>query len=318
MTILNSWRHGCELEAGTLALLLRHHRPRGLHVARYAEPQAVSGLVVEGLRRLILTDVNVEKRCEWPYQLIVRNRNSLRELHLGAMAYGAYHYAVSCRSARQGLTFTRKKGKEAVFGSQGQMVRLPSLESLGLCGLDVGTVVAGALGLEIDFAGLTALRLESCSGLNGVLADIVGRDTQRATPLRLTSFVLRHERANEAFTQHLTAFLTSFAGLRHLVLLVEGHPRAMCKAPILETHGKTLQTLVWDERKGPRLDTRSDTALVPNDNSLHGISQHCPNLTALGLSIKWGRFPRSTTIHPLVSIYASEYPCASHVEADRQ
>lgn len=168
--------------------------------------------------------------------------------------------------------------------------------------MDVRTVVAGALGLEIDFTSLTALRLESCSGLDEVMADFVGKDPQRATPFRLTSLFVRHELGSEAFAQHLTAFLTSFAGLPHLSLLLEGHGRAVRKAPILEMHGKTLHTLVWDERERSRKDTKTDTALVPNDNSLGIVPQYCPNLTALSLSITWGRFPRSASIHLLVRI----------------
>lgn len=131
--VLNSRRHGCELGAGTLALLLEHQRARlrGLRVARYLEPQDVSSLLLGGLQQLVLTDLNVEQECEWPFRLIVRNRDSLRDLYLGVVGYCAHHYAMSDRPSQPGPQSPTAKAIAVIFGSELQMVRMSSLETLG-------------------------------------------------------------------------------------------------------------------------------------------------------------------------------------------
>ena len=75
----------------------------------------------------------------------------------------------------------------------------------------------------------------------------------------------------------------------------------MSKAPVLEKHGKSLQTLVWDDRRRPRKDTNEDTSLFLRGNNLNLIAQKCPNLRALGLSMRWG-IPQSATAQPVVRI----------------
>ena len=251
---------------------------------------------MQGLQHLAINDLNIKQRCEWPGRLIAQNRNSLRHLYLGVISTVTRHYAHHHGSSQYRLPASlAEMAKDTLPANEQQMMRTLSLETLGLYGLNFKNVVGGALGLQIDFDSMTTLRLESCSGLHEAFAVLMGNDdSQNATlsGLKLKSFFVRHEDGGQAFAQQLTAFLTSFTGLQHMGLLLEGQRRAMSKAPILEMHGKTLQTLVWDERKRSREATSQNTSsFFLKDNDLRIISLKCPNLTALGLSIRWGVVP---------------------------
>ncbi len=323
----DSWRHTCALETSTLALLLKHQGAKlhSLIVTRYSEPQNVSNLLVEGLQHLAITDLNIEQRCEWPSKLIAQNRNTLRYLHLGVISKVARDYADNLvpRVTPRGLPATfaemAKEALPAPPASEREMVPFLSLETLGLYGLNFENAVRGALGLEIEFHCMTSLRLESCSGLSEAFAVLLGNDASQngtLSGLELTTFFVRHEDKSQAFAQHLEAFLTSFTGLKHLGLLLEGQSQAMSKAPILEMHGKTLQTLVWDERIGPRNDARRDTTLaLGGEHNLNLVSLKCPNLTALGLPIRWGTSQASTNC--LMVSTAIPHP-DEQIEADFQ
>ena len=319
----DSWRHTCALENSTLALLIKHHgaRLRSLIVTRFSEPQNVPNLLVEGLHHLAITDLNIEQRCEWSSKLIAQNRNTLRHLHLGVISRIARGYAdilIPGVSQHELPATFAEMAKEALPASEREMVPILSLETLGLYGLNFENAVRGALGLEIEFQCMTSLRLESCSGLSEAFAVLLGNDASQngtLSGLKLTSFFVRYEARSQAFAQHLADFLTSFTGLKHLGLLLEGRGQAMSKAPILEMHGKTLQTLVWDERRGPRMDTRTDTTLLLKENNFKLVSLKCPNLTTLGLPIRWG-ISQSSTKRRVVST-AIPHPY-EHIEADFQ
>ena len=273
---------------------------------------------MKGLQHVVITDLNIGQRCEWPSKLIVQNCDTIRHLHLGVTSTVVQNYAIHSRPGEYELPASfGEMAKEELAAFEQDMMRLLSPETLGLYGLNFVNVVEGALGLQIDFGSMTSLRLESCSGLNEAFRILMGHDaSQNATlsALQLNSFLVRQEGVDQAFAQHLTAFLTSFTGLNHLGLLLEGHTHSMRKAPILEKHGKTLRTLIWDERRRPRKDTSEVTSLSTRDNNnLNLIAYKCPNLKALGLSVGWESL-RYATFLPMVKIpmqYRIQY-----VEAD--
>ena len=319
---MDSWRHSCALETSTLAALLKHQGAtlRRLDVTRYAEPQDTSRLSVKGLQHLAINDLNIEQRCEWPGRLIAQNRDSLRHLYLGVISTVARYYASRSGPTQHKLPASLAEiAKDTLYANEQQMMWTLSLETLGLYGLNFKNIVGGALGLQIDFDSMTTLRLESCSGLIEAFALLVGNDVhQNATRsgLKLTSFFVRHENRGQVFAQYLEAFLTSFTGLKHLGLLLEGKSQAMSKAPILEMHGKTLQTLIWDERRGPRKDTKTDTSSILRGNNLEIISLKCPNLTALGVSLLWGFIPHWSAAGSLVKTTMRH--SIQYIEADCQ
>lgn len=302
-----NWYNSCMLEAATLTLLFKHQGAtlRGFCITRYSEPQNVSDLLINGLQNLSIRDLNIEQKCEWPSRLIIQNRETLRYLHLGVLSTVAQEYAMNPRPSQHTLPSSfAEVAKKALPASEREAMPKMFLNTLGLYGLNLENIVGGATGLEVDFNSMTSLRLESCSGLI-VAFDLLlqndGSQTATLSALKLTSFFVRHENGGQKFAQQLTAFLTSFTGLKHLGLLLQGQCQAMSKAPILEMHGKTLQTLVWDERKGSRHDTTGDPSLFGKDNNLKLISLKCPNLTALGLPVGW--YPsRSTAKLPNLSL----------------
>ena len=234
----------------------------------------------------------------------MHNRKTLRHLHLGI--WNAIARCSIQSGSNHGLpTSFAEKAKRALSPSDSEIATL-SLESLDLHNQDLGQLVGGVLGFKIDIKILTALRVESCSGLNEAFTILIGNDNSTLSPLKLTSFFLRHEGGNLAFAQNLTLFLTAFTGLKHLTLLIDGQRHAMGKASILKMHGETLLTLVWDERSRPRQGekTSKDTAVFAGGD-IELISQKCPNLTALGICIPWEshKSNRSTVAYPKVQIF---------------
>ena len=305
LTVIYSYRHSCSLEISTLALLLKHQSAtlHELHITRYPEPRSVSGLLVEGLRCLTINDLNIDRNCEWPSKLIMHNRSTLKYLALGVSSTIA-RCPIQDRLKHKLPTSFAETTKGQLSPSEPAMEML-ALESLALSGLNLEDIVGGgALNSQIDFKLLTVFKVESCSRLNEAFAAIVSSGNSTLSALKLTSFFLRHEEGDLEFAQNLTLFLTSFAGLKHLSLIIEGQSRAMSKRPILEAHGKTLRTLVWDERSGPRKKTDTDTALFLNNNGLGLISLSCPKLYALGLCVQWGpcKSDKPTTASSTVKI----------------
>ena len=305
LTVICSYRHSYSLEISTLVLLLEHQSAtlHEFHITRYPEPRSISGLLVEGLLYLTIADLNIDQNCEWPSKLIMHNRSTLKYLKLG-ISSTIIRCPIQDRLKHKLPTSFAETTKGALPPSEPAMKML-ALESLALSGLNLEDIVGGGvLNSQIDFKLLTVFRVESCSRLNEALAAIVGNGNSTLSALKLTSFFLRHEEGDPAFAQNLTLFLTSFTGLKHLSLLIEGQSRAMRKGPILDVHGKTLRTLVWDERIGPRKSTKTDTALFLKDNGLGLISLRCPKLYALGLGVQWGpcKSDESTTASPTVKI----------------
>ena len=317
LTVANSWYTSCTLEAATLTLLFKHQGAT-LHsfgITRHSEPWNISNLPKAGLQILKIRDLNIEQRCEWLSELIIQSRETLWYLHLGVLSKVAQDYAVDPRPGQHTLPGSfADMAKEALPASEGEAMPKMSLKILGLSGLNLEDIVGGAIGLEIDFNILTALTLESCSGLNQAFARLIGDNGSRnASSLKLTNFSVRQEDGDHEFAQHLTDFLTSFAGLIHLCVLLDGQSQAMRKEPILEMHGKTLQSLVWEERRRPRKDTKIDTSFI-SYTTLDVISRKCQSLRALGLPVRWEAIAKSTTTHPRVKKITR--PFIRHIETD--
>lgn len=278
------------LEISTLELLLKHQGAKlcRLQVTRYSEPQNASSLLVAGLQRLDIFDLNTEEGCEWPSKLIVHNHNTLRRLHLGVRSKVARENPGDMRTIQHRLpTSFAKWAKEASIASEWEEMPTLSLQTFGLHGLNLENVMEGALGLEINFSSLTSLILASCSGLDQGFALLTGHDGSQKTKLSaLKCLTVRHEDGSQLFARHLTAFLTSLFGLNHLCVMLDGCGSAVFQEEILDVHGKTLRTLVWEERSGPRTYAHVDTSLRCW-GQLGQVFRKCRNLRVLGLSFHW-------------------------------
>ena len=171
---------------------------------------------------------------------------------------------------------------------QDTMPRL-CLETLQLCGLDLSNILEGATGFRFGFENLKILKSESC--INLIRAFSLNSDATNSLKFpKLTTLSIRHERAptDPHFRTFLEDFLTSLSGLTNLEVLVDQTMQFQRLDPILDTHGKTLRTLLWEERAKPRTSTEFDTSVHPPDlRNLRVIAHKCPYLRALALPLDW-------------------------------
>ena len=165
------------------------------------------------------------------------------------------------------------------------------LKSLSLCGLDLDSILTNSSYFSIDFNALQSLTLESCAGLEHALPKLMGPDVvhhETLGALRLETFILRHECPYTFFAQALETFLLSLRPLKTLHILLENPSQACLPFESLKHHGKTLQSLIWDERRSPRSDVSADTSRIP-DKFFHlkYIARYCTKLRALGITLDW-------------------------------
>ncbi|KAL8832492.1 MAG: hypothetical protein Q9170_004863 [Blastenia crenularia] len=170
--------------------------------------------------------------------------------------------------------------------------QLTALKDVELIGLNASKLVIAHL-FFLDLNSLTSLNLQSCSGLEGALTTLAAVKDQkgRFSGLQLRSFSIRHESRNVQIKTQILDFLVSFEGLTHLSVLLEiSEPnRPPDLVSVLAKHGKSLTSLVWDERPGKResfaISTQEYT--LPGLGTLSTIAALCPDLVQLGISIDW-------------------------------
>ena len=163
------------------------------------------------------------------------------------------------------------------------------LEPLSLIALDVEAFAQSLIEPVIDFKNLSKLTLESCVALEAAFPLLLGKAAGRRkakSALRLHTLILRHENTTDEFSRELESFLVSLKPLAHFHVLLEGeyhHQLTIEMRKVLQVHGNCLQSLVWDERSGPRTDVRYDSTQLPgNLENLELVAKHCPGLKALG------------------------------------
>ena len=100
----------------------------------------------------------------------------------------------------------------------------------------------------------------------------------------MKSLALRQDYATRDFNTHLTTFLRAFSGLENLSILLEGDGQYLSPACIIENHGNTLKTLVWEQRIETRCSIDSHTEIQSDaDDVIKFLSRGCPNLREIGL-----------------------------------
>ena len=296
----SSWTHNCGLESDTLGILLEHHG-NSLHdltFERDALPWKSTPLVRDRLKTLGVHSLEVDildKERDWPSLLVARNCNSLRNLQLGRLSEIIKRPGSSHGGHRASTSATRKffisvKSKMETAGTEKQ-TSLLKLESLELCGLDFNLILTAKNPSIVDFANVRALVLESCFGIEEAFLGL-RMGTIRSNPLaslRLKSLIIRHENANPRFLSELERFLCSLPGLRTLHVLLDGSSHSANLEKILKVHGKSLRSLVWDDRELPREFV--DANMTSENDLIYGhlgvVSRHCHRLRALGLSLDW-------------------------------
>ena len=296
------------MESATVYLLFERHSAsiKHLSMARVQEMETIwdRSKVIETLE---LTSLNRSASCHLPAELIVSNANTLKQLHLGnnvnlAKAYVAHHSIQSAQTVNASDFATYLKS--GVVALRRSLTVLPCLQQLTLTGFDVDQVALGSLGVRLCLHSLKSLILESCSGVEQAfisMLECTHCNSGNSGNLQLEALKIRHENATPLFQEYLWDFLKGFSGLKRLELMLEG-PSHMPPAhiqSIFRVHGRTLSTLLWDQRTGPRTSVNSDTSL--SHHSLLGlVARKCPKIQELGLNINWSRMLSSQGHHQLV------------------
>ena len=232
----------------------------------------------------------------WPPQLQIRNLPNLRHVMLGSESLVAMSYTSNGRldvAHQVQLTDTLALYVNARARTRNESPpTVVKLESLSLVGLDLLAFVKGSIEPVFDFNSLSALVLESCAGLEAAFPLLMGAGAGRRkvkSGLRLHSLTIRHEDTSDEFLPELETFLLSLKPLARLHVLLEGARQGTIDLDkVLQVHGKSLRSLIWEERSGPRLFLQVETTYVPEDHqNLKLIAKHCPGLKALGIPLDW-------------------------------
>lgn len=235
--------------------------------------------------------------------MIVENAETLDHLELGFETRIAQDFALKIHPPQYRLPSSFANAvRDLLPKSKLESPLTLSLGSLYLCGLDLRSVIQEELGFSIDFDKITDLRLESCPGLSQALPLLTGPgDPSRPTLGALQDLFVRLEGSDPNFSIIFENFLTSVRGLVHLCVLVDYTGTVQNLEPILSVHGKTLCTLTWDERRGPRVQLDVSTSILSTKlGNLRIISQKCRNLTMLGLPLDWEAINNSDKYHDIV------------------
>ncbi len=146
-----------------------------------------------------------------------------------------------------------------------------------------------------DWRCLGSLTFYSCLGVEQTLTLLANEKNQQVQPflseLRLHSLHVRHEYANQEFKAQLRGFITSLPGLVNLSVLLQSNGQPLELTSILMKHGKTLRTLVLEDRRRRRLTfapSRGDEA--PSMRQLRHVSYYCRHLVELGIALDWEGF----------------------------
>lgn len=300
---LSRWEHNCELDVSTVNLLFERQKTsmRSFLCNRFSSSSDVLGSVAKGIHQLSVEGMDPDPSgCKWAGRMIVENAETLDVLDLGFTTRIARDFALNRRPPHDLMTILLAMAvTEALHKSDQEPLLTLSLRKLYLCGLDLGSFIRGEMALDIEFNNITELRLESCPGLSQAFPLLTGQgDPSKATLGALRDLFVRFEDGDPNFSTSFENFLTSLPGLNHLQVLIDNCFTVQKLEPILQVHGKTLTTLIWDERSGPRKSLKVSTSMFSTKlQNLRIVSNHCPHLNVLGLPLDWESISNSAELH---------------------
>lgn len=234
----------------------------------------------------------------WQAALVAQNCKTLRHLELGFETDAAedFHGAPIGDDNRCDLQPSKTFGRTLKEECKNLNTSL-SLDSLKLFNYDVRVMLNDKCWPSMELRHITRLVLEDCYCLEDVFPRLssIGNNSRNAhCLLNLISFTFRQKKLVDNDRRQLEDFLCSLPrGLRDLSVLLDGsedHDHMLNINSILRVHGKTLRTLVWDERGYRRTEMNECRALLPcKDRSAHLslIAKACPELRELGLALDW-------------------------------
>ena len=272
---------------------------KDLIISNFSHETDTEGHPFYGLEKLHAADMDPSFETDFLSEIIINNHSSLKHLKLGCERF----IARPCLLGRSPLAEEKLYGftddmlgefESALKGiGRKRSSTLLQLQTLHLIGLNFRKLTTESEAPFIELSGLSrlnALTLESCF-IEGATLSLLFPQTAIGstwTP-RLQSFSLRYEKSDTTFQHQVRAFLGSFTGLVHLPVLLEGSGGYMKPDCFIENHGKTLKTLVWDLRSGPRTSIGRSTDILDDSPShnpcTQAIATGCPGLQELGLSL---------------------------------
>ena len=274
------------LGSKTLDLLFNRHQSTFRHLQmRCASVYWAGGpRLSPNLLTFLYTSIDDSESYDWPLELIRESRNTLRHLTFGRELRMANMYAVVGTIDREEDRILHDLQHDC---QEAGPMDLSTLHLIGM-GLPMPSTYPVAIKSPLTFLRpelLQVLRLESCIGTEDLLIGLT-----LVSNLSLKCFWLRSEVECPVLRSNLEMFLKSFSGLFYLSVLLDRTlelPGAEC---FLKTHGRTLKTLVWEGRTGPRMTAHACTSLRdPKPRMGNRLNQECSNLEELGIAIDWSR-----------------------------
>ncbi|KAL8771691.1 MAG: hypothetical protein Q9209_002882 [Squamulea sp. 1 TL-2023] len=252
-----------------------------------------------GLQLLSLSSLPRDSSC-WLLGVIENHTSTLKYLCLGAESFAVKSYYTPGHHFDADLDDNVDAFVEDMVGNldpddrtDAVLEPLLQLDTFILKGLDITRLIKLDFCL-VNLSALTSLSLESCRGLEPFFDMLPGSGTDQSSPLvaklQLRSLYIRYERSNQQLRRKLLNFLTSISGLTNLSILLESPDEPGHYQEVLERHGRSLRTLVWEERVGRLVGFSAlpDRAHLLGD--VEAIAEYCPNLIELGIPFDWHIF----------------------------
>ncbi|KAG8529189.1 uncharacterized protein KY384_005824 [Bacidia gigantensis] len=291
------WHHDCFIDTVTIYQLFTSQGKSLQHLAfrAHISGQGEAQLSYAGLRRLYMPDLRLDEGT-WPLQLLAQNYGTLEHLHIGIEGFLFREYAKKGRLEANGderwqkttaIVSALKSAKDKTDQATSDMRQL---KSMTLIGLDISALCAGTEAI-LKFNCLQRLCVESCVGLETAFSFLVAKATD-SDRIPFQELRIRHEHISATFLNILRDFLVKLRPLKRLHILLEGEcTRAGDLKSILKVHGRSLMSLVWEQRTGPRLVWGRDTIVSRKDHmEFRLIAKYCRELRSLGLGVRWDHF----------------------------
>ena len=253
--------------------------------------------------------LGVYRYCNWPIGLFVSSLGSLTDLALGYERLVARDYAHDKVWSIERLSNLKLQLSETIAVefdyARIQEDPIVHLTHLALTGLDLLSVIRGGLRVVVDLCSLETLNLYSCGGLGEAFGLIMttedhSRDAQGIIGAfkNLRHLHIRCESSTIQFQRQLGTFLALLPPLVSLQVLLEGCPEPQSLKSVWKSHGRTLRSLVWDQRSKRRSKIEECTSVVmfPLGKIYYAIMDDCPGLVSLGISLNWQDFINGSDI----------------------
>lgn len=241
------------IDKNTLGALFNNHGTalRTLRLFGQADKDSIPA----GLQILELRWLTLGSSFDWPSLLVAQSYETVRHLGLGFEIDGVKNLDENDHGQEKiGEQQSKTFGKKLKDSCQ-NMNAFAHLTSLKLIGFDVNVMLDEKYWPSLNLRNIGNLVLEDCFRVAEAFSLLSSNSEHTHYLPNLTSFTFRRKHVEEDDRSKLQKFLCSLPrGLINLsVLLSEplDYRRMMNLEPILCVHGKTLRTLIWDERKIP-------------------------------------------------------------------